>query len=575
MPDNTNLALFVKKYINPAIIDATFAGVYNSNLGYKVYAKPSVPTACTYFDEKEKKHYIFIGNDFSKYLNAETHLSKSSLVKALLIHELGHTRHTFVSSDSLNRKLKEAGIPFSLFNLAEDARIEKLIKEDIAKESGLNYKFGWEEWFVSPEITANSSPEKILFLLINSEGRDSGRAIVSPRVYEYYQLFLNAKSSYEVVDILSDWKNEFKIAPNQAQNDELRQRMSELMQEIMDLASEQTGDNSSDNVNIEESRNPQLRNFTDIDDLKDNDGNTVSLEDFMEDAMSQEEAGSPKIQRDSKFNTVTIKEASSVQDIFTEDEIKKESYNSNEEKKIIKELGKINSTTKDRVASRKPSNRFNTSRLFGVLSDPAGTKIYKQDKNINMKKVKKNILFVLDLSGSMSGNPLYEAKTLLLGANELAKKFKNLNISLLGSKVYGGDFKYQTISLPASKNSILSPSADGSSEGIGHALAEAKNIVSKNDVVIFITDGNIHDREINKAYIGKYLKPNAISLGVYVSDNNHYNHEMNDWFDELIIRENMIDATIRIVECINMERNLLLKKNHIENNDERAMRPSM
>ena len=210
--------------------------------------------------------------------------------------------------------------------------------------------------------------------------------------------------------------------------------------------------------------------------------------------------------------------------------------------------------------------------MFGAATDPGGTKLYRRNRETN-KKNKKNIMFVLDLSGSMSGHPVRSARTLLLGANKIAQKNKHLNITVLGSKVNTSDM-YQTIKLPANENSLLSVEADGGSEGIGYAIENSSKEVSKNDIVVFLTDGNIHDKEISKQFIGKHLKHDAISVGIYCGNGDIHNKDMKNWFDELIVRENMSDIIERVVEIANGEKPKIVKHFHEDVEEEVSVSPS-
>lgn len=577
-PTRESLKEFLRKYISPATIDATFAGVFDISRGYKVYAKPDMPNAATYFDEKLKKHIIMIGTDFTQYTGTETYEGKKSLVKSLLIHELGHTKFTHVDNKSLNDRLKKNGVPFSLFNLAEDARIEYLIKEEAYKKSGLNLTFDWTRWFATPEITVNSNPETVLFSLINTEGRERGNALVSIRAAEYYEQFLKAKNSFEVVDILGEWVNEFRQNLDIDKLQEVAQRVQQLMNAIQERFAEMTGGESSPQTNSPDSGknqiDPQLRSFGDIGEPIDMDGEGTGIGEALDNAMSLEEAskhGSDStlnFKPDVKAETVTVKEASSTTEIFDENMDNGEFY-PHEVKKIQKALEKLKTDEKRKTPTRRATDRFNSGRMFGVKTDPAGSKIYKKDRVVNKKLNKKNIIFILDLSGSMGGEPIKNARTLMLGVNRIAKQYKNLNITILGSKI-NSDFQYQTIHLPANENALLSAEANGSSEGIGYALEHSQQEVKKNDIIVFFTDGHIRDREISKQYIYKFLKPTALSVGIYVDTKNeeYYNENMKNWFDELIVKDNIVDIVERIVEIANSDKYVYKNFNHLHKSDE-------
>ena len=144
-------------------------------------------------------------------------------------------------------------------------------------------------------------------------------------------------------------------------------------------------------------------------------------------------------------------------------------------------------------------------------------------------------------------------------------KFKKLKINAIGSKIGGARAMYETISLPANEQNLISIIADGSSEGIGYAMEKNSKLLKKQDYVIFVTDGRIHDREISKKYIGKHLNSNTKTIGIYVEKGgaNIHNGKMKDWFDELIVDEDLLAVVERLVTEINSLDQKGRRKRHI------------
>lgn len=109
----------------------------DGNDEYEFRTHPSFPTACWRWDNKEKKHKILIGlgNELGEKFEKDI-----EYFEYFGYHEISHSLYTTRDIKSLNGKLKKEGIPFPLFNLFEDARIEHLFREKFGRP------FRWKKW---------------------------------------------------------------------------------------------------------------------------------------------------------------------------------------------------------------------------------------------------------------------------------------------------------------------------------------------------------------------------------------------------------------------------------------------
>ena len=106
----------------------------NFEENYEIRIHKNFPTACWRWDEKERKHKILIGlgnglkEKFEKF---------PEYMKSFGFHEFSHSLHTPRNIESINETLRKKGIPFELYNLFEDARIEHLWRKKFGR------KFSW------------------------------------------------------------------------------------------------------------------------------------------------------------------------------------------------------------------------------------------------------------------------------------------------------------------------------------------------------------------------------------------------------------------------------------------------
>lgn len=111
-----------------------------------------VETACWSFIPP---HRIVVGN--------VSHNSKRSegYIQSLLWHELSHARWTERDYEKKSKALMDKRVPFKLYNLFEDARIEHLFREETGK------KFNWVQDIPNKEAT---TPVEIFYSFVNNEG---------------------------------------------------------------------------------------------------------------------------------------------------------------------------------------------------------------------------------------------------------------------------------------------------------------------------------------------------------------------------------------------------------------------
>lgn len=559
---------FVVSFADPALVRAMVMDIVPTDT-VTVNATYGVETAFHYYDHGSKEHKIFIGTDYETLNDSLDNRNEvKQYVLALMVHELGHANYTDLDGKAITKACEKERIPFPLWNTAEDARIEIKMRQLILDNMGINYLFGWEKWLPNPEESADMSPEAILLTMINCENTRPVNAIRAKRVGQYYTRFVNAKDSFEIIDILKEWRDEF-YPPNHNMMNEYGKGMSgeEAAMMAMQAALEQAqaqinqalgnkGDGTKPMPGTSGDESMSVGCQTGEIDVDALESSSMSITQ----AVKEHRELTQQIRCPGNFGDVTIDDASNSDQIFKGSP---GHYLEDEYDLILKHFRKILNPSETQRAQRTPTKTLNIKALGLTKSSPNTQNIYKK-KEKNKHEKGKRIVFVLDLSGSMGGYAAFSQRTIALAANELAKKSK-YSIDLIGSKVLEGKSLYQAISLPYDEKDILSMEANGEAEGIGYAVSHSKRYFASKDVVIFITDGDIHDKKVSKEFFKKYISPWATSIGVFVGGHQRHNEKMADWFDFFIKDEKVSNAVEKFVHIIMHGKEKKEPKNPIAN----------
>ncbi|MDO9179162.1 MAG: hypothetical protein Q7U16_12725 [Agitococcus sp.] len=166
-----------------------------------VRMKPQFNTACWSW---LPPHTIYIGE---KCLGrAKKGLKKPMVLaylQAFLTHEVSHLRWTDKDLSRINVLLASSGIPFSLWNLFEDARIEHRERQRSGK------KFNWNEYenISVPAVGAYGSPIHEFFLLIQLENEHREERMVE--VVAFYDQAIQTEASIGLLPLLANWVTRF------------------------------------------------------------------------------------------------------------------------------------------------------------------------------------------------------------------------------------------------------------------------------------------------------------------------------------------------------------------------------
>jgi len=191
-------------------------------------------TACWHFNRAKNRHEIELGLKFVESLSADAKASERrqyQCLQALLLHEVWHGHLTERDGSMVATALREKGIPFALFNLFEDARIEHAARADASfKDSFDTGRFGWVNYYEQPEAT--DKPTTVFWSLINGESsafsslavrcprwtggdwlRPDGSTIperqVLPTIKAHFRRVIDTKSTTGLGGVLGDWLRDF------------------------------------------------------------------------------------------------------------------------------------------------------------------------------------------------------------------------------------------------------------------------------------------------------------------------------------------------------------------------------
>lgn len=481
--------LNLKQILNSVWVDALMLDI-PAEEKYKIRTHPRHESACWFWQDTPKPgiNKIFVGE---KCVEMATKKPADKLfIQSLLYHELAHSLWTGRNIEALGTWCSDNKVPFNIYNLFEDARIECLFRKEFKR------KFIWTDYMSLPfkeDDDANSIEAIGVFYamkLLEEQrlhelplGYEHGK-----KIREYFNRVLLCENTDDLKPILLEWCAEFPPPENDANDG------SDLLKPSEAKALESEG--------------------SDV------------IEYGFDSKINKEEIKS-------KVGSVSIEE-------FTSGQIHDPLYHGNvhpEFKKYIPMISKIFCDKKGYIASESPAKRLNSRGLSGV-SD----KIYKH-KAVT-RPAPRTVNLIIDCSGSMSGDPIKGARTYALLLNELAKIGK-IHGHLILSLAYSQRGLTETYKFPVDEDVIYGIPADGSAENIYGTTQKTKRILKGANYNFFYTDGQITDTPIDK----RRLQAEGIyTFGMYVGESK--NSQLKEWFDRDIIKESFEELVNELIRRI-------------------------
>lgn len=469
----------------------------------EVRVKPAFDTACWSY---LPPHSIYMGADMLEKPTVRKGLTKEDQELYVLNHykhELAHARWTIRDLVTAQQDLLKIGVPFSLWNLFEDAYIEERSRvED-------RYFFYWTKYEL---VKFSPRPESVFFALIQHEGDEA--AVLSaieaevetlnikpirldakglevaqsrreallkwyPRVVPYYRRAVKAECSEDLFPLLQAWVEEFG-----------KQETKELSDLFIGFGL-------------------QLKPET--------------VEQFNEG--TEVVSGSPAPKKDDKdFTSGKAMPESNVP------EIKKGSVLSKKPttvpwaraEKIAATLGKAFRDVVHSVGTWEPNRKFSARH---AISGRAPFRV----KEV-LGKARQKVVFIFELSGSMRGKAVDEGRVLLAAVNILAQKGY-----IEGHVIFCNTEAFETYRFPLGRDVIERVAATNSAEGLKLAIDANLKLVRQAERVMVYTDADIADLPMDREFL--HMR-SIFTWGLYAGQDQNAKDHLLEHFDKAIMRDN-------------------------------------
>lgn len=518
-PDDAKPALYelsdaqYETFIRQSMVEVLLSPVEFSEK-QQVRLRKDFDTACWTY---RPPHAIFIGNKLfdKEYMVEGLSLeAQGRYVKLHYRHELAHAMFTERDFTTMNVRLKQLKIPFGLWNIFEDARIEPRF----AKLSGLRF-----DWLNYEKLVLPQSPENLLLSCIQAAGdiervrsflHDKqvelalqgpcldGKALGLPAleqldtVASFYERAVAAQNCDELYPVMLDWLKTFPRMEQPSQGFAGAGELSEGAQLQLDgKLMEQWLQESSE---VKASAGS----------ASDNDG-------------KDEGAGAPR-QVQPSGKTIEGVKAKMLRN-------KPSAQSLADAETIASRMRKFFRAAVVKVSTLTPGRRI-SARHAAIGRAP-----YRRADLLGRKS--KELEVFIDCSGSM-GIAIHGGRVLVKALSQLAQEGLvkgHVTLSAIGR---GGAPQCETFALPMQEFDIRRIHAFGSGEGLQNAIMQRLEHTKKADNVLVYTDAQITDEPIDKGLLHAH---GIQTWGLYVGQADGYiTQSLLTHFDKALVREDVV-----------------------------------
>ncbi len=571
----------VDSRIKKTLRDLEFFSLFELDELYEIRLHPTFPTACWRWDKRERKHKILIGLGGKLEERFKKH---PEYMKSFGYHELSHSLHTERNMEKIKEVLDKEGIPFQLYNLFEDARIEHLWRKKFGRrfdwvryeERDIDQKMRvWfrdiafnlhlvRQWKETGYAEVHPVPEEVFLWIIQYEGDPIKLLRIIPkaycdshvdleigdrikgfdietgtgfreyedyeelvgallnRIYEYYRRAISATSFEEMVEVMKDWIEEFgKLSP---------QGYPQLLP-TSNSEGNGEGDYSEMEVSLPDPDDTDEDTFSQLwEEAKEFSGNKEDREDredTEEEAYGLGEKGDTEYKEPEGDRIVPSGRYTSVDW-------------SRVEREVQKLLRVFRSYTK-KADTTSPSKRLNPKKLALDRDD-----IYRKEEELSFKMLPFTIL--VDCSGSMCAMTP-EQHILTAICSELAGK-----TGTQAFVIFTRNHEAQLFKLPMKREDIERIPYDGWSENILGGLKKFERYILRTKFLFVISDMEITDYWTRTQEKIHQLRRKGIEvIGIYRGK--YYNEAKKNapqFFDRYVVTEetNPIDLLIPVLRAV-------------------------
>ena len=496
-------------------------------------------------------------------------------------HERSHARHTPQDLKQVNRDLRTLGIPFTYFNLFEDARIEHLDRQD----QGMPF-----EWMMFEDLAPTDNPFNMFLRCIQFEGERDAMALecedafkgdpertvgdVADSVWTYYQRACSCSTAEHLYPIIVEFLEEFKEDLPPPPDGEDGEGEGEggggsgsgsgkgKKGGKKGSSGEGEDEDEDDDSGVGE-RAGDLSTAAEAADKGDDFFNDFDKDAEIVGGTDPEGAAAEEAAKDAlKPKKPAPKGKGTPGGLGTPDSIEPlgKGGKASERHFLAHTAGQMDDTYRKRVDALTGMlmRMFKSHTLPAALETPAqrmsGRHLAHGELRFLHKRVfggkgKRKYTIIFDCSGSMmvnNGRPTREGKLLLLALNNLAKR-GYLEGSLVLSGYVNGEPAWLHYPFPVKEEIILRIHPSHNAEGLQTALMDNLKHIKGMDDVFVMTDANICDTPIDR---GAFAKERIWPVGLYVGSKEVAGEQMERHFPQHIIR----DTIEQVVEAM-MTRN--------------------
>ena len=464
---------------------------------------PSVPTACWRFDHSHGCHHIKCGTSLGKIANASTTASEAKMkrfVQAVIRHETEHGIQTD-RSNAVAEKCQDHGIPFSLWNLFEDARIEynSAIRkdgdgafrwinfQDVEQSYNLASALFWatktNEAGIKKQPSASvpqwGGADKVVY-----QGKLKSTRLV---VLDFYRRAIACDTSLALIPILLEWIDLFgkEIRPEHSDN-------------VINGAVDPNAKEGEETVIAPTGREKQSA------------GDELPFDQWTKNKLHQSRLDSKQVSRIARAMDSIVRNAKSVKNRL--------SCNGN----------RIHATQAMQGSEKSFLNRGRTTG-------------------------KRSVTLIVDMSGSM-GN-LWRTrggKEFVCAFRELARKGK-IDLNLIMSKVHRYSLKNQShvVSAIHSDEVVSTIKCDGHAEGLMACMKRFLPMIKQSTTTVVFTDAELRDDDIDTA---QYRNMGINAIGCVIEGNRDYipyaRRQMDQHFARSVVAEDATELARRLMREI-------------------------
>ncbi len=467
---------------------------------YQIMIKPDYPSATWRFHEE--RHIIVLGEAiFDNMKEKSDYLSESEFLNAFLIHEFSHSIWTERDIEGSCQLLRKELLPFQLYNLFEDIRVEEKMRVHRRR------KFNWFHYMA---IDTPKNPMMMLFYIMQCEHQHVELIALKKslpvqqhfnlqQVFSFYKEIIKAEVSHDLIEIMKRWLLEFPTTLVDIES------FSTLNDEFLDVKPEST---------------KEYLFMNEAEHIIDPKGFEVLIE-GLEDILEEMKAVSKS---KLSISPLHVKNNSKV---LAQKPLPL-AFNQKKADLLYKKMQKLFFSPSRYQATQIPSKRINVKRVA-----QGSQKIFKRREAIKIEK--KSITIILDLSGSMF--TVMEDMRLLIHVIDTLAIHHIIECTLILSAVNNNIAINEALSVPLEKGILERIVADYEGEGLSDTMDTHQKLLQESDYVWIFTDGYIGGGlRVKQYYHNLGIKTHAMYIG---DDTDSTKEQMKIWFDHVVCRSSI------------------------------------